>query len=56
MLFVTGMCHSRHLIADHLGWYKDWTGGEKMGSVDEMIGKQGDKVIRIDPSSLLLDN
>jgi len=44
-------CKSRHLIADHLGWYKEWT-GTTMGSVDQYVDKLGQKVMRVDPSRL----
>ncbi|KAJ8901461.1 hypothetical protein NDN08_007307 [Rhodosorus marinus] len=47
-------CKSRHLIADNLGWYKDWT-GSTMGNIEQLADKLGQKVIRVDPSKFNLE-
>mmetsp|Transcript_20769 Transcript_20769/g.30141 ORF Transcript_20769/g.30141 Transcript_20769/m.30141 type:complete len:128 (-) Transcript_20769:1677-2060(-) len=48
-------CQSRHLIADNLGWYKDWT-GSTMGNIEQLADKLGQKVIRVDPSKFSLED
>lgn len=37
---------SRHLIADHLGWFEDSTGQGKMRTVEDILAAKGEKVRR----------
>ncbi|KAF8903439.1 DNL zinc finger-domain-containing protein [Gymnopilus junonius] len=37
-------CKNRHLIADHLGWFKEGTNGGKMPTVEDILRQKGEKV------------
>ena len=37
---------SRHLIADHLGWFKDSTNGGQLRTVEDILREKGEKVRR----------
>ncbi|EJT96576.1 zf-DNL-domain-containing protein [Dacryopinax primogenitus] len=39
-------CHNRHLIADHLGWFKDGTEGGKNKTLEEIMAAKGVPVTR----------
>ena len=40
------MYSGRHLIADHLGWFKDSTGEGKLRTVEDIVKAKGEKVRR----------
>ncbi|KAF4610732.1 hypothetical protein D9613_006652 [Agrocybe pediades] len=37
-------CKNRHLIADHLGWFKDGTKDGKLPTIEDIIRDKGEKV------------
>ncbi|KAF9054712.1 DNL zinc finger-domain-containing protein [Panaeolus papilionaceus] len=37
-------CKNRHLIADHLGWFKDSTDGGKLKTVEDLLASKGEKI------------
>ncbi|PPR06161.1 hypothetical protein CVT24_000708 [Panaeolus cyanescens] len=37
-------CKNRHLIADHLGWFKDSTDGGKLRTVEDLLASKGEKI------------
>ncbi|KZT09819.1 zf-DNL-domain-containing protein [Laetiporus sulphureus 93-53] len=39
-------CKNRHLIADHLGWFKESTEDGKMKTVEDLVRAKGEKVRR----------
>lgn len=39
-------CKNRHLIADHLGWFKDSTEDGKLKTVEDLVKAKGEKVRR----------
>ncbi|KAG5650545.1 hypothetical protein H0H81_011859 [Sphagnurus paluster] len=39
-------CKNRHLIADHLGWFKDDTEGGKLRTVEDILAARGEVVRR----------
>ncbi|THH13689.1 hypothetical protein EW146_g6560 [Bondarzewia mesenterica] len=39
-------CKNRHLIADHLGWFKESTEGGKLRTVEDLVRARGEKVRR----------
>ncbi|KZT70817.1 zf-DNL-domain-containing protein [Daedalea quercina L-15889] len=39
-------CKNRHLIADHLGWFKESTEDGKLKTVEDLMRAQGEKVRR----------
>ncbi|RDB23766.1 Uncharacterized protein C24H6.02c [Hypsizygus marmoreus] len=39
-------CKNRHLIADHLGWFKDGTKDGKLRTVEDILREKGEKVKR----------
>ncbi|KAF8649281.1 hypothetical protein AX16_005909 [Volvariella volvacea WC 439] len=39
-------CHNRHLIADHLGWFKESTEEGKLRTVEDLVRAKGEKVRR----------
>ncbi|KAH7908602.1 DNL zinc finger-domain-containing protein [Hygrophoropsis aurantiaca] len=39
-------CKNRHLIADHLGWFKDSTEGGKLRTVEDILRARGESVRR----------
>ncbi|KAJ4470159.1 DNL zinc finger-domain-containing protein [Lentinula aciculospora] len=39
-------CHNRHLIADHLGWFKESTEEGKLRTVEDLLQARGEKVRR----------
>ncbi|KAE9394833.1 zf-DNL-domain-containing protein [Gymnopus androsaceus JB14] len=39
-------CQNRHLIADHLGWFKDSTEDGKMRTVEDLLRARGEKIRR----------
>ncbi|PPQ85289.1 hypothetical protein CVT25_010062 [Psilocybe cyanescens] len=39
-------CKNRHLIADHLGWFKDSTKGGKAPTVEDILREKGENVRR----------
>ncbi|KAH7920525.1 zf-DNL-domain-containing protein [Leucogyrophana mollusca] len=39
-------CKNRHLIADHLGWFKDSTEEGKLRTVEDILRARGEKVRR----------
>ncbi|KIK62013.1 hypothetical protein GYMLUDRAFT_561679 [Collybiopsis luxurians FD-317 M1] len=39
-------CHNRHLIADHLGWFKESTEEGKLKTVEDLLRARGEKVRR----------
>jgi protein import protein ZIM17 len=45
--------HIRHLIADHLGWFKDSTEDGKLRTVEDLLKAKGEAVKRgkIDPNN-----
>lgn len=36
----------RHLIADHLGWFKESTGEGKLRTIEDLLAARGEKVQR----------
>jgi protein import protein ZIM17 len=43
----------RHLIADHLGWFKDATEGGKLKNVEDIMRAKGEEVKRMVESGVL---
>ncbi|KAF8912389.1 DNL zinc finger-domain-containing protein [Mucidula mucida] len=39
-------CKNRHLIADHLGWFKDSTDGGQMRTIEDIMRAKGEHVRR----------
>ncbi|KAK7687775.1 hypothetical protein QCA50_008994 [Cerrena zonata] len=39
-------CKNRHLIADHLGWFKDSTEDGRLKTVEDLVKAKGEKVRR----------
>jgi len=39
-------CHNRHLIADHLGWFKESTEEGKLRTVEDLLRARGESVTR----------
>ncbi|KAJ8463576.1 hypothetical protein ONZ51_g10172 [Trametes cubensis] len=39
-------CKNRHLIADHLGWFKESTKDGQMKTVEDLVRAKGEKVRR----------
>ncbi|KAF8211120.1 DNL zinc finger-domain-containing protein [Mycena galopus ATCC 62051] len=39
-------CHNRHLIADHIGWFKESTEEGKLRTVEDLLRARGEKVTR----------
>jgi len=39
-------CQNRHLIADHLGWFKDSTEEGKLRTIEDIMRAKGEKVQR----------
>ncbi|KAJ9105881.1 hypothetical protein QFC20_004216 [Naganishia adeliensis] len=39
-------CKNRHLIADHLGWFKESTGEGKLRTIEDLLAARGEKVQR----------
>lgn len=39
-----GLITSRHLIADHLGWFKDSMHGGQMRTVEDLMKAKGEQV------------
>ncbi|KAI0741985.1 DNL zinc finger-domain-containing protein [Daedaleopsis nitida] len=39
-------CNNRHLIADHLGWFKESTEDGKLRTVEDLVRAKGEKVRR----------
>ncbi|KAL0572424.1 hypothetical protein V5O48_009542 [Marasmius crinis-equi] len=39
-------CHNRHLIADHLGWFKESTEEGKLRTVEDLLRAKGEKIKR----------
>ncbi|TBU37932.1 zf-DNL-domain-containing protein [Dichomitus squalens] len=39
-------CKNRHLIADHLGWFKESTEDGKLKTVEDLLRAKGEKVRR----------
>ncbi|KAJ3820399.1 DNL zinc finger-domain-containing protein [Lentinula raphanica] len=39
-------CHNRHLIADHLGWFKESTEEGKLKTVEDLLRVRGEKIRR----------
>ncbi|KAI1796714.1 zf-DNL-domain-containing protein [Ganoderma leucocontextum] len=39
-------CKNRHLIADHLGWFKESTDDGKLKTVEDLLRAKGEKVRR----------
>jgi len=39
-------CKNRHLIADHLGWFKEGTDGGKLKTVEDILRAKGEKITR----------
>lgn len=46
-------CKTKHVIADHLGWYSDRD--EKNRDIESMAKAKGEKVLRVDASQLDFD-
>lgn len=48
MLIQCPGCKNRHLIADHLGWFKDHEGteGGKLKTIEEVMKAKGETVRR----------
>ena len=38
--------HDRHLIADHLGWFKESTQDGKLRTIEDLLKAKGEKVRR----------
>jgi hypothetical protein len=36
----------RHLIADHLGWFKDSTDNGRMATVEDILRERGEEITR----------
>lgn len=43
---LTHLCLGRHLIADHLGWFKESTQEGKLKTVEDLLRAKGEKVRR----------
>jgi protein import protein ZIM17 len=43
---VDVFCTCRHLIADHLSWFKDSTDGGRLRTVEDIVKAHGEKVRR----------
>jgi len=39
-------CKNRHLIADHLGWFKDGTQEGRLPTIEDILKAKGEKVRR----------
>lgn len=39
-------CENRHLIADHLGWFKESTEDGKLKTIEDLMRAKGEKVRR----------
>jgi len=39
-------CKNRHLIADHLGWFKESTQDGKLRTIEDLLKAKGEKVRR----------
>jgi len=39
-------CHNRHLIADHLGWFKESTEEGRLRTVEDLLRARGESVTR----------
>ncbi|KAJ7498054.1 DNL zinc finger-domain-containing protein [Mycena galericulata] len=39
-------CHNRHLIADHLGWFKESTEEGKLRTIEDILRARGETVTR----------
>ncbi|KAM6496763.1 DNL zinc finger domain containing protein, partial [Amanita muscaria] len=39
-------CKNRHLIADHLGWFKESTQNGKLKTVEDLLREKGEAVTR----------
>ncbi|KAJ6485578.1 DNL zinc finger-domain-containing protein [Mycena sanguinolenta] len=39
-------CHNRHLIADHIGWFKESTEEGKLRTIEDLLRARGEKVTR----------
>ncbi|KDR67642.1 hypothetical protein GALMADRAFT_79657 [Galerina marginata CBS 339.88] len=37
-------CKNRHLIADHLGWFKEATKGGKLVTIEDILREKGEKI------------
>ncbi|KAF9448934.1 zf-DNL-domain-containing protein, partial [Macrolepiota fuliginosa MF-IS2] len=48
-------CKNRHLIADHLGWFKESTEDGKLRTVEDLLKAKGEAVKRgkVDPSGTI---
>ncbi|KAJ3551717.1 hypothetical protein NP233_g13024 [Leucocoprinus birnbaumii] len=48
-------CKNRHLIADHLGWFKESTGDGKMRTIEDILRNKGETVKRgkVDPNGTI---
>lgn len=46
MLVECPECKNRHLIADHLGWFKESTEDGKLRTVEDLLRAKGEKIRR----------
>ncbi|KXN87686.1 hypothetical protein AN958_08323 [Leucoagaricus sp. SymC.cos] len=48
-------CQNRHLIADHLGWFKESTEDGKLRTIEDLLKSKGEQVKRgkIDPNGTI---
>lgn len=44
LIFFACLLQCRHLIADHLGWFKDGTGDGKHPTVEDLLRARGEKI------------
>jgi protein import protein ZIM17 len=44
LVWLIGVVVCRHLIADHLGWFKESTKDGKLRTVEDIVKERGEKV------------